>query len=94
MTTISVVLFILGALATLAGIVFVFLGRFDDPPDTDRDSLAVGDVFDRLNVVVQKIEKRWRWGIIMTGLGLGLIGAGAWLAAMDAASRLPPPPGG
>jgi hypothetical protein len=88
--TASVVLFILGALVTLAGIVFVFLGRFEDPPEKDEDSLTVGDVLERLNLVIQKVEKRYRWGAIMIALGLALIGAGAWVAALSAQG--PPPP--
>lgn len=92
MTTVSVVLFILGVLLTLAGIVFVFLGRFDDPPDKEDDSLTVGDVLARLNMVVEKVEKRYRWGVMMIALGLALIGAGAWLAAYSAASTPSPPP--
>ena len=97
METLSVALFILGLLVTLAGVVFVFLGRFDDPPDKEGDSLTAGDVLERLNGVIEKLEKRYRWGIVMLGLGLALIGAGAWAAAMAAASAAslvaPPPPG-
>ena len=92
MATASTALLILGLLLTLAGIVFVFLGRFGDPPDKDEDSLTVGDVLERLNLVVEKVEKRYRWGVVMIALGLALIGAGAWLAAQSAASMPPPPP--
>ncbi len=94
MTTASVALFILGVLLALVGIVFVFLGRFDDPPEKDADSLTVGDVFERLKLVLQKVEKRYRWGVVMIALGLTLIGAGAWLAALSAqsAASMPPPP--
>jgi hypothetical protein len=95
MTTVSVVLFILGVLLALAGIVFVFLGRFEDSPDKDEDSLEVGDVLARLNMAIEKIEKRYRWGIVMIAFGLTLIGASSWLAAYGAASMSasPPPPG-
>lgn len=92
MTTASTALFILGLLLTLAGVVFVFRGRFDDPPDKDEDSLTVGDVLERLNLVLERVEKRYRWGIVMIALGLALIGAGGWLAAQSAASMPPPPP--
>jgi uncharacterized membrane protein len=94
MTAASVALFILGALLTLAGVVFVFLGRFEDAPERDADSLTVGDVLDRLDHVVDKVEKRYRWGVVMIALGLALIGAGAWLAALSAASMIPAPPSG
>src|SRR3712207_779446 len=67
--TLSVALFILGLLVTLAGVVFVFLGRFDAPPDKEGDSLTAGDVRERLNGVIEKLEKRYRWGIVMLGLG-------------------------
>lgn len=70
MTTVSVALFILGLLLTIAGIVFVFLGKFGDPPEKDSDSLAVGDVLERLNLLLEKIEKRYRWGIVTISLGL------------------------
>lgn len=92
MAAASTALFILGLLLTLAGIVFVFLGRFDDPPDKEGDSLTVGDVLERLNLVLEKVEKRYRWGVVMIALGLALIGAGGWLAAQSAASMPPPPP--
>jgi len=92
MSTASVVLFILGALITLAGVVFVFLGRFEEPPEKDEESLTLGDVLERLNTVVAKVEKRYRWGVVMLGLGLALIGAGAWLAGLSAQSSPPPPP--
>jgi len=90
----SVALFILGLLLTLAGIIFVFRGRFDEPPDKQEDSLTIGDVLERLNHVVEKVEKRYRWGIVMIALGLALVGAGAWLAALSAysAASMPPPP--
>ena len=97
METLSVALLIVGLLLTLAGVVFVFLGRFGDPPAKEGDSLTAGDVLERLNGLVEKIEKRYRWGIVMLGLGLALIGAAAWAAAMAAASAAsmpaPPPPG-
>jgi drug/metabolite transporter (DMT)-like permease len=95
--TLSVALFILGLLLTLAGVAFVFLGRFDDPPEKEGDSVTAGDVLERLNGAIEKVEKRYRWGVVMLGLGLALIGAGAWAAAMAAASAAsmpaPPPPG-
>jgi hypothetical protein len=89
----SVALFILGLLLTLAGIIFIFRGRFDEPPDKQED-LTIADVLERLNHVVEKVEKRYRWGIVMIALGLALIGAGAWLAALSAysAASMPPPP--
>ena len=94
MSSVSVALFILGLLLTLAGVVFVFLGRFGDPPDKGEDSLTVADVLERLNAVIEKVEKRYRWGVVMIALGLALIGAGAWAAAMGAqsAASMPPPP--
>jgi drug/metabolite transporter (DMT)-like permease len=98
LVTASVVLFILGVLAMLAGVVFVFLGRFGDPPEKDDESLTMADLFARVNAVAEKLEKRYRWGIVMLGVGLALIGAGAWVAAMTAAETAsapppPPPPG-
>jgi len=92
MQTLSVALFIVGALLTVAGVVFVFLGRFDDAGETDRDQLGAAEVFERINHALAKIEKRYRWGTVMAVLGLGLIGAAAWTAAMSAASTPPPPP--
>jgi hypothetical protein len=93
-TSVAVVLFILGAILTVAGAVFVFLGRFDDPPEKDAEELGVGDVLERLNHVVDRLEKRYRWGAVMMGLGIALIGAGACLAAVSVASAAPPPPPG
>lgn len=94
MTTASVALFIVGLLLTLAGVVFVFRGRFEDPPDKQADSLTVGDVLERLNLVLEKVEKSYRWGVVLIALGLALIGTGAWLAALSAqsAASMPPPP--
>jgi drug/metabolite transporter (DMT)-like permease len=89
-----VALFIIGALLTLAGVVFIFLGRFDDRPQKDEDSLSVGDVLERLDHALTKVEKRYRWGLVMTAVGLALIGAAAWAAAMQVAMSAPPPPGG
>ena len=91
MTAVSVVFFILGAILSVAGSVFVFLGRFEEPPEKDEDSLTIGDVMERVNAVVVKIEKRYRWGIVMIALGLALVGAAAWLAALSAASNTAPP---
>ena len=92
MTAVPTALFILGILLTIAGVVFVFLLRFEDPPDKDADSLSVGDVLERLNMVLEKVQKRYRWGVVLIALGLALIGAGAWYAALKGLSMPPPPP--
>lgn len=78
--------FIVGLLITIAGVVMVFLAHFDRPPPAagTEEALDLGDVaevLEQFNKLLDKVEQRYRIGVILMGVGLTLVGVGAWLKA-------------
>jgi hypothetical protein len=81
----STACFIVGLLITLAGVVMVFLARFQRPTTADtEEAFDVGKILEEFNELLDKIEKQYRIGVVMMGFGLALVGVGAWLEAKDA----------
>ena len=78
--------FIVGLLITVAGVVMVFLAHFERPTAAagTEEALDVGDVakvLEQFNALLDKVEQRYRIGVILMGVGLTLVGVGAWLKA-------------
>lgn len=84
MAALATVLVIVGVLMTIAGAVSLLR-----PPPTTEDVAhgAISDVTELLEKIIElldKFDKKYRVGLILIIVGVGLIGAGAFFASLDA----------
>lgn len=85
-------LFIAGLVITFIGVALVLFAQFKLPPETQAKGFDPGEILKQLNVLLDKIDKRFRIGVILMAVGLTLIGIGAYLEAKDAKDAVTMPP--
>jgi uncharacterized membrane protein len=82
MSTLSIIFFVGGLLVTLAGVVMVFLARFE--PRTTESVTDLKDLLKEFNELLKLVQEKYRIGVVIMAVGLALVGVGAWLEARDA----------
>lgn len=82
----SIAFFVIGLAATVIGVIFIFLGRFEKPAPraAGGESINIEKILEQLNKTLELVEQRYRIGIILMAVGLALVGVGVFLEAKDA----------
>src|SRR5688500_1670704 len=78
-------LMIVGLAITVIGVVLVLTASFERPATAaGAGAIDVKALLEAFNKLLDKIEQRYRIGVIVMAVGLALVGIGAYLEANDA----------
>ena len=84
----STVFFIAGLVFAVAGLALVFMAQFSKDKVTSGGPEAVGADIEKIiaefNKLLDKLDQKYRIGVVVMGFGLCLLGVGVWLEAKDA----------